>query len=70
MRLDEYDGLSSSSEQPEGYIPHRPGEIDNMVLILNVMNRDGGISDIQRNLLEGTDYDLVPEEVWKKLLEW
>ncbi|XP_039138079.1 ubiquitin carboxyl-terminal hydrolase 9-like [Dioscorea cayenensis subsp. rotundata] len=70
VRLDEYDGLSSSSEQPEGYIPHRPGEIDNMVLILNVMNRDGGISDIQRNLLEGTDYDLVPEEVWKKLLEW
>ncbi|KAJ0968755.1 hypothetical protein J5N97_021632 [Dioscorea zingiberensis] len=70
VRLDENDGPSSSSGQSDDSIPCRPGQIDNMVLILSEMNRDIGVSDIQRNLLEGVDYDLVPEEVWKKLLEW
>ncbi|CAO2819358.1 unnamed protein product [Amaranthus hypochondriacus] len=48
----------------------RPGPIDNSDLILNV--NDGDIDNIEliRTLEEGQDYVLVPEAVWKKLLEW
>lgn len=30
----------------------------------------GNELDLKRGLQEGEDYSLVPEEVWKKLLEW
>jgi len=52
------------------HAPLRPGEIDNSELILNGMNKEGDFLDLRGNLQEGEDYDLVPLEVWKKLVEW
>lgn len=48
----------------------RPGPIDNSDLISNI--NEGDLDGVQliRTLEEGQDYMLVPEAVWKKLLEW
>ncbi|XP_021757775.1 ubiquitin carboxyl-terminal hydrolase 10-like [Chenopodium quinoa] len=48
----------------------RPGPIDNSDLILNVNGGDADNLELLRTLEEGQHYVLVPEEVWKKLLEW
>ncbi|XP_058770669.1 ubiquitin carboxyl-terminal hydrolase 9-like [Vicia villosa] len=48
----------------------RPGPIDNSDIISNGSNCDGNDLDIYRTLLEDTDYVLVPQEVWERLLEW
>ncbi|KAJ0971167.1 hypothetical protein J5N97_019126 [Dioscorea zingiberensis] len=71
VRFDVNMGHSNfSKKQKEGLLHTcRPGQIDNSELILNGMN-NGDFLDLRGNLLEGEDYDLVPLEVWKKLVEW
>ncbi|XP_006661646.1 ubiquitin carboxyl-terminal hydrolase 9-like isoform X2 [Oryza brachyantha] len=49
--------------------PSRPGDIDNSKL-LEESSSDGDEPELQRTLREGEDYDLVPQEVWRKLHEW
>lgn len=51
-------------------IADRPGPIDNSDIISKENNCDSKNVDIQRTLQEGTDYILVPEKVWERLLEW
>ncbi|KMT12496.1 hypothetical protein BVRB_5g104230 [Beta vulgaris subsp. vulgaris] len=53
---------------PNGF--GRPGPIDNSDLTSNVNGGDVDNVELIRTLEEGQDYVLVPEEVWKKLLEW
>lgn len=48
----------------------KPGPIDNSDLILDVNDGDVDNLELIRTLEEGQDYVLVPEAVWKKLLEW
>ncbi|XP_058104994.1 ubiquitin carboxyl-terminal hydrolase 9-like [Magnolia sinica] len=62
----------SSSHHMNGSLSnrHRPGQIDNSDLVLNGMEGDGNELELRRLLEEGHDYVLVPQEVWKKLLEW
>lgn len=48
----------------------RPGLIDNSGLVSSVNESDVDNIELSRTLEEGQDYVLVPEEVWKKLLEW
>lgn len=48
----------------------RPGPIDNSDIISNGSNCDGNDLDVHRTLQEETDYVLVPQEVWERLLEW
>ena len=52
------------------HIPRRPGRIDNSELILYGTEEEGDGLTLRRNLQEGQDYTLVPQEVWKKLHEW
>ncbi|KAG6405437.1 hypothetical protein SASPL_133026 [Salvia splendens] len=49
----------------------RPGPIDNSDLIVNeiVKDKDEDLL-LHRTLQEGHDYELVPEEVWERLLKW
>ncbi|XP_014513603.1 ubiquitin carboxyl-terminal hydrolase 9 [Vigna radiata var. radiata] len=51
-------------------IANRPGPIDNSDIISKENNFDSNSLDIRRMLEEGTDYVLVPEKVWERLLEW
>ncbi|KAJ8626189.1 hypothetical protein MRB53_019496 [Persea americana] len=48
----------------------RPGQIDNSSLVLSGVDGDSKELDLVRTLEEGHDYVLVPQEVWKKLIEW
>lgn len=71
-------GMLSIDKQPsdgQGDMIHtkiadRPGPIDNSDIISKENNCDSKNVDIQRTLQEGTDYILVPEKVWERLLEW
>ncbi|BAT94878.1 hypothetical protein VIGAN_08152700 [Vigna angularis var. angularis] len=51
-------------------IANRPGPIDNSDIISKGNNFDSNSLDVTRMLEEGTDYVLVPEKVWERLLEW
>ncbi|KAG8374513.1 hypothetical protein BUALT_Bualt10G0002800 [Buddleja alternifolia] len=47
----------------------RPGVIDNSDIIDGEYNKDDD-PQLCRNLEEGRDYVIVPQEVWEKLLKW
>ncbi|KAL0740438.1 hypothetical protein Bca4012_081951 [Brassica carinata] len=47
----------------------RPGPIDNHDIIDDTTGDDGG-PKLRRFLVEDEDYVLVPQQVWKTLLEW
>ncbi|KAL2325258.1 hypothetical protein Fmac_024316 [Flemingia macrophylla] len=51
-------------------IADRPGPIDNSDIISKGNNCDNNNLDIHRMLQEGSDYVLVPQKVWERLLEW
>lgn len=73
MEWQEYVDLDQSDDNSnEGIfcIPRRPGEIDNSNLLLNESVVEGNELDLKRSLQEGEDYSLVPQDAWKKLLEW
>lgn len=73
MEWQEYVDLDKSDDNSnEGIfcIPRRPGEIDNSNLLLNESVVEGNELDLKRSLQEGEDYSLVPQDAWKKLLEW
>lgn len=59
----------NSLELPDGR-SDRPGPIDNSDLVSDANDGEVGNLELIRTLEEGRDYVLVPEEVWKKLLEW
>lgn len=65
-----FDHSDVNSSQSVFSIPCRPGEIDNSCLILNEASTQSNELDLKEGLQEGQDYILVPQEVWKKLLEW
>lgn len=48
----------------------RPGAIDNSDLVVKENDGEVDSPELMRTLEEGRDYVLVPEEVWKKLVEW
>ncbi|KAF6214829.1 hypothetical protein GE061_009572 [Apolygus lucorum] len=52
-----------NSEGPGRHSHFHPGPIDNR----NLCNSD---NTLKSNLSDGTDYELVPEEAWNKLVEW
>lgn len=58
-----------NNENPHN-IPSRPGQIDNTELIDHETEGDSNQLLIKKDLMEGQDYILVPEEVWKRLIEW
>lgn len=62
------DGQHANTVHSE--IADRPGPIDNSDIISNENDCDGNNFDIRRTLVEGTDYVLVPQKVWERLLEW
>lgn len=73
MEWQQYVGFDHSdvnSSQSVFSIPCRPGEIDNSCLVLNEALTQSNELDLKEGLQEGQDYILVPQEVWKKLLEW
>jgi len=51
-------------------ITDRPGPIDNSDIISNGSNCDECDLDIPLTLVENTDYVLVPQQVWERLLGW
>ncbi|KAJ1689237.1 hypothetical protein LUZ63_013392 [Rhynchospora breviuscula] len=61
-----FDISNAITENGTHYNP-RPGEIDNSKLILEETSNG---PTLLRNLQEGSDYTLVPREVWIKLQEW
>ncbi|KAG4919683.1 hypothetical protein JHK85_057964 [Glycine max] len=62
------DGHNANMTHPK--IADRPGPIDNSDIISKGNSCDNNNLDIHRMLEEGTDYVLVPEKVWERLLEW
>ncbi|XP_010267386.1 PREDICTED: ubiquitin carboxyl-terminal hydrolase 9-like isoform X2 [Nelumbo nucifera] len=48
----------------------RPGQIDNSHLVKNGNATESDDLELFRALEEGHDYVLVPQEVWKKLVDW
>ena len=57
-------------------IPHRPGLIDNSNLIQNPSHKitsltgEGGRLKPSLKLIRGKDFELIPERLWKALIEW
>ncbi|XP_044486865.1 ubiquitin carboxyl-terminal hydrolase 9-like isoform X2 [Mangifera indica] len=64
------DKLSSDSQRLDGVSSERPGPIDNSDLIENGNGTEGDSLELRRNLVEGQDYVLVPQQIWEKLFHW
>ncbi|KAL1568811.1 ubiquitinyl hydrolase 1 [Salvia divinorum] len=66
--------FDSSSVGPSSVAPSstkdRPGPIDNTDLVINEVKDKDEDLQLHRTLQEGHDYELVPEEVWGRLLKW
>lgn len=64
----------SSSEQHDSARTSalkRPSGIDNSDLIYEAATGNPSLGiELHDTLVEGTDYILLPEEVWNKLYEW
>ncbi|KAK4795653.1 hypothetical protein SAY86_027979 [Trapa natans] len=61
---------SQSSNQVSSNTGDRPGPIDNSDLVSNLGIIEGDDPELHRNLEEGQNYILVPQEVWEKLFCW
>lgn len=62
---------SSTSENHESAGLKRPPGIDNSDLIYDVASDDSNRGDeLHDTLVEGRDYILLPQEVWKQLYLW
>lgn len=49
----------------------RPSGIDNSDLIDEATSEDSNVGvDLHNTLIEGRDYILLPQEVWKQLYAW
>lgn len=48
----------------------RPGPIDNSDIVLKGIGTEDDELEISRTLQEGSDYVLVPQRVWERLIEW
>lgn len=73
VRINRSNDDTTFSEQLNGGLPHttcRPGTIDNSELVVDETDGESNVWSLRRNLQEGEDYSLVPQEVWKKLHEW
>ncbi|XP_044477487.1 ubiquitin carboxyl-terminal hydrolase 9-like [Mangifera indica] len=64
------DKLSFNSQRLDGVSSGRPGPIDNSDLTENSNDGEGDALELRRNLVEGQDYVLVPQQVWEKLFHW
>ncbi|GMP90082.1 hypothetical protein CsSME_00041368 [Camellia sinensis var. sinensis] len=64
----------SSSERPDSVVLSnlkRPSAIDNSDLIYEAASEDSTIGiELHDTLVEGTDYILLPQEVWNQLYAW
>lgn len=70
LSIDKQSSDGQDAEMTHTKIANRPGPIDNSDIISKGNNYDSNNLDIHRMLEEGTDYVLVPEKVWERLLEW
>ncbi|XP_019433322.1 PREDICTED: ubiquitin carboxyl-terminal hydrolase 10-like [Lupinus angustifolius] len=70
LSTDEQSSNSQHADEVHSETAARPGPIDNSDIISNENNCDNKNLDIHRMLGEGTDYVLVPQKVWERLLEW
>lgn len=67
------DSLAFDSQHMNGVsskTAERPGPIDNSDIVENGNDSEGDDLDVRRNLEEGQDYFLVPQQVWEKLFYW
>lgn len=68
------DNISFDSQHMNGVSSkraERPGPIDNSNIIQNDnASSEGDDLEVRRNLEEGQDYVLVPQQVWEKLFSW
>ncbi|KAJ8768357.1 hypothetical protein K2173_021510 [Erythroxylum novogranatense] len=78
-RWEKYVGQASDVEQLAGSldldavtpgIADRPGPIDNSDIVESETGCDGEDLDLIRTLVEGSDYVLLPQRAWEKLLQW
>ncbi|CAN6311507.1 unnamed protein product [Urochloa humidicola] len=68
-----YVGLVSYEDNDSEQLPqamNRPGEIDNSKLVSTETISGSEEPELQRTLIEGQDYTLVPQQVWRRLSEW
>ena len=49
---------------------NRPGQIDNSKLVSAETISGSEEPELRRTLIDGEDYILVPQQVWRRLLQW
>jgi len=73
MEWQRYVGLVSCDENGTEQLPQattRPGQIDNSKLVSAETICFSEEPELQRTLIDGKDYTLVPQQVWRKLFQW
>ncbi|KAG2538644.1 hypothetical protein PVAP13_9NG354800 [Panicum virgatum] len=73
MEWQRYVGLVSCDENGTEQLPQattRPGQIDNSKLVSAETISGNEEPELQRTLIDGKDYTLVPQQVWRKLFQW
>ena len=66
-------GLVSCDENGTEQLPQamtRPGQIDNSKLVSAETISGSEEPELRRTLIDGEDYILVPQQVWRRLLQW
>ena len=68
--------MSSPRGSRKSNVLHRPGSIDNSTLIVQPSHKiasltgEGGRLKPSLKLIRGKDFELIPERLWKALIEW
>jgi len=73
MEWQRYVGLVSCDENGTEQLPQattRPGQIDNSKLVSAETISGSEEPELRRTLIDGEDYILVPQQVWRRLLQW
>ena len=68
MEWQRYVGLVSCDENGTEQLPQattRPGQIDNSKLVSAETISGSEEPELQRTLIDGKDYTLVPQQVWR-----
>ncbi|KAG2549747.1 hypothetical protein PVAP13_9KG261500 [Panicum virgatum] len=73
MEWQRYVGFVSCDENGTDQLPqatNRPGQIDNSKLVSAETISGSEEPELRRTLIDGEDYILVPQQVWRRLLQW
>ncbi|XAR70110.1 Ubiquitinyl hydrolase 1 [Bertholletia excelsa] len=62
--------MDSTDSHNSSKLGDRPGPIDNSDIVQNGTECKGDNLELRRPLQEGSDYVLVPQQVWEKLFDW